>query len=315
MELMTTDIRQKLASSAAVASLRAEQEIAATFQSEGWSVVHGLFYADPVTGKNRELDVVASTSWRRFGDDKAHHVTLRTFAEVKTIRDYHLVFAPLREQPQYVAPECFWLGYHETEFAEFISNGHIIGTDADDMLAEFNRASVLEDRDLAIEAMELFAPESPFSASAFRETNTAHDRDLDSSVLWKASQAVFAARKAVRIASVSKIFDRLAGSYEVSKIVRRSAVEYLPEHLGDAMRTVEIVYPLIVVDAALWAVTEDDLRELRWCRLFEIGATEVTWCDIVRRQHVTSYVKHLTRHYERTLSKAGGMRTGGLTSR
>ncbi len=55
------------------------------FKSNGWQVILSQYYPDPVTGKNREIDIVATKKYRVADSDT--YVTLRLFIECKYVKD------------------------------------------------------------------------------------------------------------------------------------------------------------------------------------------------------------------------------------
>lgn len=77
------DLRRRLAESAAVRSMRIEQNIATCLRAMDWGVRHGSYFNDPNTGKEREIDIVA---W--IGEEYERRVrqslTAQLFIEVKS---------------------------------------------------------------------------------------------------------------------------------------------------------------------------------------------------------------------------------------
>src|SRR5687768_1482149 len=89
------DINTRLIRSDSVKSLMAEQEVVEAFRKmHWWTVEHGSFYRDIVTGKVRELDVRARRNWSTGGPiDSVRDARLEVLVEVKSIRGFHLIFA------------------------------------------------------------------------------------------------------------------------------------------------------------------------------------------------------------------------------
>ena len=66
-------------------ALFSEQKIAAALRRLDWKVTHGAYYPDPVTGKERELDVVAVRYFTK-PDGEAVSVRLHLLVECKSIK-------------------------------------------------------------------------------------------------------------------------------------------------------------------------------------------------------------------------------------
>jgi hypothetical protein len=115
---MTGNLEHRLDQSTSVASLRAELEVTRLLTKHRWVCSHGAFYSDPNEGRLRELDVIGRQMWKRQGRTREDVIRLHLLVEVKSARDWQVVFAP-SDQPRTEGHiSRVWAGYlgHDQDY-------------------------------------------------------------------------------------------------------------------------------------------------------------------------------------------------------
>jgi hypothetical protein len=301
-------VADRLSASAAVASLRQEQHIADLLQHAGWQVTHGYYYRDPATDKYRELDVVARHYWSKRGLRRRNHsVIVEVLCEIKSIRDFHIVFAPnVADDRYHTTIYAEWFGYHEKRLAATLDEA---GASADviaRMLKYFRRTCYSRGSEAGRAArMFICPPDADFRASAFRETNIGSEKDLDSSVFWRATQAVFSAINSTRASFLNHRFEEIADSIAYAQHAKLDiALSMVETDIDMGAEHVQVIHPVVVVDARMWASEGEELKEVESCRFLRRGREyEAAWCDIVTRSSADRYFTELTEYYEREARK------------
>jgi hypothetical protein len=108
------NLSQRLEKSGSVTSLRAELAVLQVLRRERWRCYHGAFYVDSIEHKLREMDVLARRVWNRKRSDREEVSPLNMLVEVKSARDWQLLFSqetPQRQTASYVGR--IWAGFHE----------------------------------------------------------------------------------------------------------------------------------------------------------------------------------------------------------
>jgi hypothetical protein len=94
---MTGEIRTKLASSDAVASLKMEAFIANCFRARRWPAEQSVYFNDLETGKPREIDVISRQVLQRPQRAKgigAPLINLSIICECKSLSGHNIIFLP-----------------------------------------------------------------------------------------------------------------------------------------------------------------------------------------------------------------------------
>lgn len=307
----TPTLHDRLRTSVSVQSLKAEQELAALLQKHRWNVSHGWFYADPNTEKIRELDVSARKGWwRKSSRDQFAGVNI--LCEVKTARDFHLVFAPdiNTHRRALVSAHRSWIGFNKKEFAKALEHAAAAPDDVLNLLKDFDELSLTKDEMLVASELMVDPSEASFSSSAYRETNIGGDRELEASVLWKGMQAALSAMASMKARFVEYRLDDIVGPVEWAHRLDRSVRDMVRDELEEALHRVEHYQAVVVIDAKLWALERARLREIPWCRFFLAGTDHPElWCDVVNRSQAANYFGQITRHYNKQFRSVNARRT------
>lgn len=295
-------ITDRLQGSTAVASLRQERHIVASFQEAGWQVTHGYYYRDPATGKYRELDVLARRYWaQRRSKRRNYSLVVDVVCEVKSIRDFHLVFAPSIGDDNYDTPAYKeWFGYHEKRLAATLDAAGATAEVMTRMLAYFRHACYARGNEFG-RPYKLFIdpPHVDFRASAFRETNIGSDKELDNAVFWRSLQLVFAAIASIRESFLDLRFQEIAGSIAYARHAKLDVALRMAEtDIDFGAEHVQVIHPVVVVDARMWVITGREINEITTCRFLRRSRDyPASWCDVVTMADASRYIAALSEYY------------------
>ena len=308
-------MKKRLLRSEAVASLASELQIANRFKEFGWSTAHGSFFVDPVTDKLRETDVLAKRSWQRGSYAERQMAHLDLVVEFKSIRGYHLVFAPSSFFPEYAPIEREWVGYaserstHQTHLLNALGRTNLEKNTVTSMLRRFFDLMYPEGM-MIVGDLVVDPPPAPFAASAYRETNIGGQKDLSASVLWKAVQTLSAFLEQARADYVTDSFDSVWLPVDYARSQKLDVVDTLLDDLAEIGRKVRLFHLIVVVDSPLWALDGSSLREFPWCRFHRLNQDGLmsTWYDVVHSEVLDEYLHLVTTHYDQKMKEAGAHR-------
>jgi hypothetical protein len=318
MEWENGELLQRLESCKAVHSLDVEQELATLLRQLGWSVAHGSYLPNPNTGECRELDVLASNCWRKGSLAHPQTIELMLPIEVKSTRDFHIVFAPLAEA------KCDdWLdneavGFHGKRFIETLERG---GANEADVLSTFDwfeNTCATGKGSLLASGSLLHPPQASFRSSSFRETNIGGEKEPGKdSVLWKAMQSVFGAVESSKRQKLDRVFNVVADSVSFARRINRTVSEVVETEffgMGVAGR-LYLYHPIVFVESHLWSRVAGSLQPQQWCRFYRIGSTgDELWCDVVSVSAAASYLKELSDCYATQVRELGASVFPGTSS-
>jgi hypothetical protein len=308
------NVATKLLRSVAVRSLQAEQEVADLLSNADWSADHGHVYKDPDTGKIREIDVFAYRDHSRSRRQRTQSVGLRVLVEVKSIREFHLVFAPrltVEEMLRYVlgdsdAGNYEWIGWHEGALASALDTATAAPADVASTIRLFRRACFNKSGGMRASEMLLPPPEIQYRSSAFRETNVGTEKDVDASVLWRALLTLDSAVAAEKIDTIRAQVDQIARKASAASLLQESMTDAAEEDILDCVGFVAVYHPIVVVESRLWMSVGGELKEIQNCRFFRRdGDQPDRWYDVVTLSSFPAFVSELTSHYDAQLRKRG----------
>lgn len=284
----------QLRASDAVQSLDEEQRIAYRLGALGWRVAHGSYYEDPETSKLRELDIHAQLTLRE--QPPRRLVNLNLIVEVKTMRGFHIVIANNHSS---IAQFCnrAWLGNHVDDLLEAASASGLPRDKMSDLSVSAERAMADEDCGSPIAALCIEPHAAPFVGSAFRETNIGSTKELDNSVLWRGTQAVFGAIDSLKNSVIRGDVNDLARGASIAATYHPEIETLVRSALAARMRHLHVYHPVVVTNARLWKCERDDITEVPWSRWVRATPAGSVWCDIVSAEAAFEYFAELTSHY------------------
>jgi hypothetical protein len=302
-------LKKKLLETSTFKSLQIERDIASKLLALGWEVTNGVFYSDPKEKKPREIDVVGSQFLEKKSDWGKQLLRLYLIIECKSIKGFHILISP-QLQPTYpVIAHHHWLGYETQGSSRLFSRLEELRfkreqtTNLKKKLAKIAYPhGVSRSGDLRIEP-----PDAKVQASAFRETNIASEKQLDNSVLWRATQSLRSAVKSFMDNSYEVDMEYVFFTAEGSGTSKQRSIKEIIYWFTDRVNQIDIWHPIVVLDCLLWAVKNDAIEPVDWFRLdlINLGRYRDWWCDVVTRSSFDSYIRNLTEYYARNLKSAG----------
>jgi hypothetical protein len=263
------DLRAKLTGSQAYKSLVAERDVISACKRLGWKVIHSCYYDDPNENKIRELDVLATQTWTKAkGKKRAISVQLCLLGECKSAIGYHLLFSdePFRSLLTH-GRYAHWLGDPGEMNGKILNFINSLGLDAAQRIRILNRfEEIAYPRDYAITAPFLVDPmPAPFEPSAYRETNTQGERELENSVLWKAVRSVGSAMKSFQDAFWGTCVSDFNSAVQYATLKGHRISEELETAFERRVDTVVLFHPVVFIESHLWKMSGQDVEPVQWC--------------------------------------------------
>ena len=297
---------RKLNESDAVRALRAERQLLEDLRKANWNGVQGAIYRDRESHKLREIDVVAHRMWQKRSRKQDYFVRITTVAEVKSAKGYSLVFSPCGGIDLH-SLQRVWLGAHEICPRMYQATLRRCGLSGA-QIRKLWKALGKEAAPNGIMIMADVCPDPPgqiLMASSFQETNSCTTKDLDASVLWKASLAVSSAVVVLKQSAL-----RLAGDWMIfaARVAHDSDEDVMSTALKEVHHCVRQMYffhPVVVIESNMFAVQEGDIMSIQACRLVRLNqfGHAVGWVDVVASHQAKEYFKMITHAYDAHFEK------------
>lgn len=305
---MSDELKLRLQKSSAVKSLTDERRVYDIFRRLNWSPVHGGFYIDCETGKAREFDVIARRLWSQTLSKRKKYARLRIVTEVKSAEGYHLVFSSRCSNVDFQPKNRIWLGCEGTErdrickcISEEITDTKIRNS----ILTRFSRCAF--PRQLA-SIWRLSVDPFPIerTVSAFRETNTDKSKELESSVLWRASLGLQSLITSLTEKAFTDAFESFKGEWQFLCEENKNNANNL-DWIQETTDYLELIHPILITDSSLWLSNDSSLEQIPWCRFVQINdyGHPIWWMDVVRQDSFESFAALLTKYYLKSFKKAG----------
>jgi hypothetical protein len=266
----------------------------------GWRTRHSPNYIDVREAKDREMDALATRSWRRERKGRAHVAHLNLVIECKGIHKETLLLAKMERAAEADRLYHHWLGLDDDDLRNAIGAvAHDAGFDAIKVLRRFEAMAYPQGR-AVVYPLLVNAPRAPIRASAIREA----ERDEDESQIRKAMlqlhSAVQGTVATIRDESLGQLHDDLRQREDVDRL------DYALDQIQSAATSVYLFHPIVVVDTKLVTVDhEGELAIVEWGRIerARIASFERRWLDVVSSEHFEKYAAQLTTWYSRTLGR------------
>jgi hypothetical protein len=207
------DLADKILKSESHRSFATESWVRETISGLRWTAVQGAIYQDPREGKLREIDVLARRSWESSTAKKAR-VDVVLVIECKTMKGFHLLLAPasvgyLRFRTSQLAS---WLGYvYQEERPEITAALEKYGYGRGEVAEILKRiGKACYPRQYA-KVGKFFIEPPPIATlfNAWKETNIGAEKDLDTSVFWRAVLALDSCVTSLRARRVQAFLEEL----------------------------------------------------------------------------------------------------------
>jgi len=223
------------------------------------------------------------------------------------IIQYSIVFSPEARQDLGPARISVWVGQEgegQPRVAAALADAAFGPDNLNQFMEVFHRLAY--PGDVALTRPLLIDPPKAPASTAFRETNTQVEKDLDSSVMWRAGRALFSAVESFREQRVRYHTSWIA---DIGRYVHGGKETLLPDTLTFAwsqLRMVDLFHPILVVEAPLWISAQKKVSRINWCRLEQRDVTGHAdwWFDVVSMDNAKDYLAGITRYYDSALHRA-----------
>lgn len=286
-------------------SLVLETRVRDTLRRLGWTTALSAHYTDIKTGVEREFDIAATRNWKRTRKRSSHTVTVNVLASCKSRYNGAAILVGAREQ---AVSHTYhqWLGIdddaHRAQLRLILTQAGLGHPEADRIMDRFAEATHPEGRTAIITLLANALP-APFYALTAREARGSGNDDKN--FVWDATRETFAAINGVTAENFADLADELG--FEIAEVVEGADVEDAAfERLLNAASSVDLYHPVIVTDAKLFELTDDEqLLPLTWARVEQtrLASRERRWIDLVDAEAFPEYAASLSAWYERWFAK------------
>lgn len=302
------DLHTKLLNSQSFNSLTSEQRILSLMKGLGWRGIHSCFYTDSKTEKLREVDVLCRRVWECRLKNRQELADLNLVIEAKSAKGYHLLFSALEGSSAYRQANELWMGLEGEPrqlIAQMLTDAGLTVEQSANVMKVFDKMAYPNRRPRCYR-LSVDPPPAQVYVSAFRETNIGGEKELESSVLWKASLSLASAVGGLKQQTIDHMRVRLKEDFEISSLIKLDPIAQVTELLDIHAGLVDLYHPIVVIDAPLWEVRDGELRSIRWCRFQQLethGQSE-WWFDVVHSDHFEKFAGELTRYYDKRYERA-----------
>lgn len=298
------DLKNRLLNSEAANTLLFEREIARLLEPQYWDVTYNPYYRDKETKKFRELDVFGRML--RSGNNELYY-DLQLLIECKSLTNYHIIFS--NKTKFYTSDyDTIWLG-DDIKYSRKLKR----------VLTKIGFSKIEEDG-LINKITSHYYPKnswvfsgenqpSPFGSidcfKSFRETNIGGVKELDSSVIWKSFMSLKSINRSIKERAWNNLKEDLQFYFE-DGYQKESAAEIAFDAIEHKLNGIDIIYPIVVIEAEMWELTEmNNLEAIKYCRLMQsdlYGIAEF-WIDVVSRRFFEEYINKLSIHFQNAFNK------------
>lgn len=267
---MTLPDLEAIRTSPATRSLLLGRAVAATLHREGWSVRKGAAHGAGVA------DAAAEKSWFR------KNLQVRVRLLVRCHHGERIVFSR-----------------SETRAAVLHRTGERMIPDALLAQAGLDPATIVP----IVTPLRIAPPRSRAGAYAFREPREANGSEL----FRTAADEAFAAPAAIEAEIAAYDADVLMDDLNALADSRARA-EHVLERLTALARHTELLHSIVVTDAALWTVTDEQrIARVSSLRLYRsrVATAECSWIDVVHADAFPAYAASASRHYTSAMRRRG----------
>lgn len=301
-----TDIIEILKRSEAHRSLRAEHDVANCLKEMGWKVTQSPYYLDKKTKKLRELDVIASGLWIKPLKSGDLHAKVNIFIEVKTNTNFHILLSGTTSNSFSFNGNEHWIGYSDEaqkKIEEMLPRFDMENHNVLDFIHHVEKIAFPK-HIMRTSKLRLKPPPEENCFSAFRETNGKTEKDLDNSVMWRASLALRSAIQSAQEELNEGLAKDLGADLEVArreKLPYTDAIETIKLHAC----TINLYLPVVVIQSRIWSSQSSNPKELKWARVVQLETYGNTkdWVDVVNFNHLEEYISTRTEYFDRSFKK------------
>ena len=232
--------------------------------------------------------------------------------EVKSAKDWHLVFAGDAGKENVGHTLRIWsgiMGEREDWLRESLRRNRVPEEAVPTLVARFE-AHAYPEKSALLSSIFVDTPRARTSATTFRETNIDKEKELESSVLWRAMSALRSATTSLT-ESVKSWHAESFDGLERKPFGSREFMEEFDAACRASVRYVDIFHPIVLIDARPWIAHASGLpRSVPTCRFHQLdpigGVT--WWCDVVHSDAFEKFADEITGHYDGFFRKRRAVR-------
>lgn len=316
---MTTTDRRGLIQERALASLRDELRLQAALARKEWVSIHSHHFFDLREQQWRELDAVASRMWSGYLAKNPIKIKVVFLVESKSLAEKHLLLPAHKLLKQAIVFD--WLGSSRWRNERFIIYEEA-GLDRR-LATTIDTALTGGAADVMPNAPNILLPprKSIWHATGLVEARNQagkakkSDDELGSSVVWRARLALQSAAQALAHNEIESAARDLRLAIQFARLRQISRQEDPTFDIGAQIAaevaknpfTITIFHPVVVVDADIWGVNEDDVTPVEHTRVHLTGISRYPyfWFDLVKRERVESVVRDAQASYDKQAEDHG----------
>jgi hypothetical protein len=289
-----------------------EYFVAKCFQERNWPAQQGVYYKDPETGKEREIDVISHHVLerpRRYRGVGAPIINISAICECKSLSGHNLIL--LRGDTDQLLENRIsdhWSGYeqHIRELVESIGQEPFYSKSNKQQLYSYYSNRAYPEGRAIVHQLRLQPPPVELNAIAFRETKGGQDRTKDvdnqgtASPLWSAIRSVLSAAEAAKQRSFETMRSYTSGrnpyAYDVLELTQLNAFFFDAELMRMAC-----FHPVIFCKSRLFSLEQNEVHAVQSARLFIRNLDfNSRYVDIVNFDMAESYIERMISHFEET---------------
>lgn len=305
------ELNNKIKKCDAFHSLTSERKIAQNLSELGWDSFQGAFYDDKSTDKSREIDVIAERKWlKKIDAEKKISVKLKLIVEVKSNSGYHILVSGNNNTASSFSPNEYWFGHDKELHNLLVKKMHELGIDidtADKFLKKIEDACY---PDHIMKTSSFRIPPFPLDKNftAFSETNIGNQKDLQSSVLWKAMSGLRSVISSMQYRRQDFISEDLFLELTLAKQYEDDIIERCSSEISRQAGYLELYHPIVVIDSKLWSTVTNEANELGYFRFIQLSTDgyKKWWCDVINSDEFDNFSNSLTKHYDSAFTKIVG---------
>jgi hypothetical protein len=235
-------------------------------------------------------------------------VRLHVLIEVKTMKDYHLVFGMAPSQHE--AKEQFgWIGLERNRLRECLTAEGVTAESIARLMAHFDDEAYPKGT-YRVHGSLVGPPHAGFvMTSAYRETNVGGEKEYGASVLWKALRGLDDARAGEIERQYEVFLSNVRSHVEAARTNGYDCEPGVLQEISSSVRWATLLHPVVIVDARLWLSTESTLKEVDRVRfVLRVPNERDRWFDVVNRTAFPAWLAELEAHYSKSLETAEARR-------
>lgn len=309
--MLSKGLAQFLSKSDSLKSLLAEREVVRKLQKLKWNVSHGAYYTDPKESKLREVDVIGKQYWVRGLVSGPQSLKINLVVECKSLKNTNIIISPKEsDEERHISRLSYWFGRETSEEDGELQKVLVKYGIEQNLIPKLNRLFEKKafPREIAKTAtLHLDPIFAEYQSTAFREISASAEKELDASVLWRATQTVSSAVRSDIIKTKKWHMEMISMTAQFAdKTSKDSYIREIVDDFEKLSSSVSIWHPIIVLDAQLWSLSKTKLTPINWFRFGEVETDDAysLWCDIVNREHFDSFIRSLDTYYSSKCRKA-----------